>query len=249
MTTAPAPIVDRPARDRLAADLRRFLAGECDLFNMSSADPSRSADSAVREVRWQMLGLLDENVCVSADLNRDAWNSVQRILLVLDSDARLIKTRTRHRSWTQAAAAVGLVLTAGSIGTALFLFGPSWGLFAAFAPGALFAWAVHRLNLNIRQRINARGRRRTLPMPYGPIWPFATFAELETTLRSVLDFRKRRFVPRSDGPEPDDGRADRLWNGCLLTISSPWLLVVTPLILLWQCFPATETRTSVRLAD
>ena len=246
---ASAPTIDRPARERLAADLRRFLAGECDLFNISSADPPRSADSAVREVRWQILGLLDGNVCVVADVDRELWDALQRVLLVLDSDARLVHARTRRRSWTQAAAAGGLVLTAGSIGTALFLFGLHWALLAAFAPGTLFAWAVHRLNLNVRQRINARERRRTLPMPYGPIWPFATFAELETTLRSVPDFRKRRFAPRPDGPELDDGRADRFWNGCLLTISSPWLLVVSPLVLLWQCFPATETRTSVRPAD
>ena len=238
---SPAP-PDRPARDRLAAAVRGFLAGDLWAFAFDEAIweiRGGSADQTVQAVGDRLWHHYDDCTDHPAALCREEWDYFQRLLLILESDAHLTETNVRRWSATQAVAAFGLILTI-LCGWGTFVeSGFEWPLLAAFVPGFVLSAAVHLVNREARRRGAAAGPPDPL---YGVVAPFASVAELAEVHRAAA-FRKRRFPP-----EVGERRIRARASEGLLWVQTAWgWFVGTPLVLLWQCLPATDTTASVRL--
>jgi len=87
----PATPVDRAARDRLAAETRRFLNDETKSFEFDEAVLDRSSeDETVWQVALELWCFYDDLDDHHVRLTKEEWNYVQRLLLILESDDHLV---------------------------------------------------------------------------------------------------------------------------------------------------------------
>ena len=255
MRTATSPSLDRPARDRLAAAVRGGLSREVSLTELwaaadAAAHPPKGAadDDTVELVGWRIIELL-EDVELSTEippvrdwLHRDEAGALRRLLLVLESDGRLIE-RVRRRIWSsrQILAAFGLALSVILLARS----GWGWDVLPALLPGFLLSVLLHLAFAEVPFHFPSE----PVPPsgPYGPTGPFASFEELAAVHHSITDPSRRAIPPAVGGrarrshsprrPPVKIGGIDHL----------PGWFIGSPLALLVQCLPEAEWETSVRL--
>lgn len=229
--TATDEVVDRVQRDGLADTIRQFLSEQSTAFEFDEAldDYWESADPTVRFVTNAVWYYYDDCVDHIVTLSKPEWDYFQRLLLLLESDRVIAITSTRRWSWTQLAACASLLAFAWCI--CLFGWGQHLLVFAMpFGVVSIFISFV-------RQQTQSTG-------PYDQILtPFPTFTDLSATYRSAATFTKNRYPRILTNRRIRSPLAE---FGGRLYMYAAWLML-SPIPLLVQTFPMTETRTSVKV--
>lgn len=228
--TEPESVGVLPSRSNLAGTIESFLAGDLSAFEFDDRlDAFRESDDPVIQVVttavWYYYDDCDDHL---VSLSKPEWDYFQRLLLLLASDCK-VDTQTR-RVWSlrQLVAAVSLIL------------------FIYFA--AETGWGRHLLVLAIPFGVISMllcyvdREPRTQVDPYQPIiCPFATLSDLEVAYRSS-QFRKTRY------PKEIAGRSIRspFMDGFHQLYAHIVWLLLSPIPLLLQSFPETETQSLAR---
>ncbi len=225
-------VFDRTQRNDLAATIRRFLQEKLSAFEFDEAlCPFRtSTDAVVRYVAEAVWFHYDDCTDHLVALTKPEWDYFQRLLLLLESNGSVEVTTIRCWSWTQ-------LLAAG----ALFGFTEAvWHL----------GWGMHLLVLAMPFGLISLGisrvRRGTISSsPYDPIvFPFGSFGDLRQAYDSV-GFKKDRY-PRK--MQPRRIRSPLMNAALQLQFYTLWLML-SPVVLSWQMFPAFETRVRALQKD
>jgi len=226
----PEGSVDRPQRDGLADTIRQFLNEEISAFEFDRGldDYRQSTDPTVRFVSDAVWYHYDDCTDHMVTLSKQEWDYFQRLLLLLGSDGQITVTTTRRWSWTQILAFGCLIAFAWCIwrfgwGQHLFVFAIPFGLVSIFISYARY----HTRPSGAYDRI---------------LTPFANFAELSVAYRANPAFAKHRY-PRIMAKRRI--RSALAEFGVNLQMYAAWLLL-SPIPLLFQTLPITETRTSVQ---
>ena len=223
-------VVDRSRRDRLADIIRQFLNEESTAFEFDEAldDYRNSADPTVQFVTNTIWYHYDDCTDHLVTLSKPEWDYFQRLLLLLESDRQIAITSNRRWSWTQLVACTSLL-------------GFAWCLWQ-------FGWGQHLLVFSIPFGVVSifiscvRNRTRSTSSFEQILCPFPTFTDLSATYRSVPMFTKNRY------PRPLTKRKIRspvAEFGLRLQLYAAWLML-SPIPLLVQSFPITETQVSIK---
>jgi len=226
---SPAAVSDR---ESLAATIRAFLDSEITAFEFDERleDFRDSEDPVLQYVAvavWHYYDDCDDHlVC----MNREEWNFLQRLLLMLSSDCTLEIQSQRIWSFRQLIAAACLIV------------------FIVFAVQA--GWGHHLLVLAVpfgAISMLLSWLRRSAPAPTDPyqsaIDPFASLSDLRHAYRSTA-FRKIRYPASVAGRRIRSPFMDRFnW----FYVHVVWLLL-SPVALFMQSLPRTETQVRVKVA-
>jgi hypothetical protein len=227
------PRVDRACRNRLIGAIEKYLADKITAFEFDEQITqivASTTDPAVQFVGRELWYHYDDCDDHLVRLTPEAWNYLQRLLLLLRSDY-CVET---HRSWvwlpTQVAAAITLAA------------------FAMIAIDAVqngfFSLAVIPLGVMslILSAWKARLLSRRETSPYSAIlFPFASFSELREVLEDSPKFQKRRYRPEI---------RDRACRGRLAE-TALWMqyligcCVLSPVAIAIQLLPASACTVNV----
>jgi hypothetical protein len=179
--------VHRADRDALTEVTNQYLREEISAFVFDeklSEIEARTNDETVKWVRAQLWGFYDDCDDHKVVCDKAEWDAIQRLLLLLKSDATVVVERGQPK-WTvrQAIAAAGLVVA-------------GWTVWAT-------GWGSHLLIFNIPLGVVSmglsywRGRAESTSDPHGgAVAPFGSAAQLRSTRRAVHEFDKRRYPGR-----------------------------------------------------
>ena len=215
--------VDRPQRDRLLEIIGRYLNGEITAFAFDAAIfevRSETTDATVKHVVDLLWHFYDDCKDHKVNLNKWEWDFIQRVRLLLESDAALEVSVRRVWSWTQAAAATAIA------GFAWFAFQIGFGshlMILAIPFGGISIAIAHD-----RARLAAENQDGATTLG-----PFSSFEQLRSVRCRVGHFRKQHY------PAQLPSRRIRSRVGefaIMLQTYAPWLLF-SPIVLLAQLFP------------
>lgn len=222
--------VDRANRDRLAAATKDFLNERTtsDAFADEINEAARKSDDpTVKRVRDLLWGLCDDMFDHEVVLSKEEWDYVQRLLLLLKSDAQLEWKSSWEWTPRQTLAVIGLLI----FGIALLVTGWNIELVSVTAPLGIAAIFLYRWQM-----------KATTPTSHWvALTPFAAVSELLPVRRRIVDFSKRPY------PIHLKGRRLRspFWNCVMIAQTCAALLLVSPLALLWLAIPERNDETHV----
>jgi hypothetical protein len=227
-------IVDRQARERLIASINNFLDEKSSNFEFDEENHQNcytTKDITVDRVVHWLWYFYDDCKEHKASLAKPEWDYIQRLVLVLRSDAHLKATGRRHWSLRQFSAAAGLLA---------FLWAACWigwgkQLFALALPFGLLSIMLARWSDD--RTVHARS-----PWAWA-LDPFDTISEMRAVYESAPEFRKRRF-PRHKALQPI--RSELGYFGVQLNTYASWLMF-SPVVLLFQALPRADERVQVVL--
>ena len=220
-------IVDRKSRDALIAAINRYLDGETtafkfddEIFRIDSQDPTIS--HAVSQLWFFYDDCKDHKV----QLSKEGWDYIQRLILLLQSDAQIEFSTRRRRDFTQLVALAALIL---------FVYEAYW-----------LGWGRQLLALAIPFGLVSIGiswwrDRKPKDKNQIALMPFSSVSELLPVRRSVQNFRKRKYPL---GMKPFKIRS-RLADFAILLQSYAVWAMFSPLLLIFQALPIKETDTRV----
>ena len=101
-------MIDREKRNQLAALIRRYLNGKADAadFEKCQLENYISADQAIYHVSLELSYYSEKT---ASTLTKQDWDSIQRLLLLLDSNSTVSWQAAPYRLWTQPVAEALLV--------------------------------------------------------------------------------------------------------------------------------------------
>ena len=216
-------MIDREARNELAALIRRYLAEEIKAFDLDEQlDRFRdSYDSGVRFVAttmWFHYDDCDDHFVVAS---KPQWDYFQRLLLLIESNSTV--THERHRQWSISQLFAGL-LVAACIWIAIHL-GVGSHLLVFFVPFGIASIILSRF----RRPVIAEG-------PFDAIiTPFSSIGDLRIAYESAGAFRKRQFPRQIERRLIRSPLMSAFWTCHMYVV---WA-ILAPVPLLLQCAPVS----------
>jgi len=222
------PPVNRADRDALIEAANRYLREEVSAFvfdEQLSEIEARTNDETVKWVRAQLWGFYDDCDDHKVVCDKAEWDMIQRLLLLLKSNASVVVERGPAK-WTarQAIAAAGLVVA-------------GWTVWKT-------GWGSHLLVYNIPLGAVSmglswwRGRAESKSELHGEsAAPFGSVVELRSTRRTVRDFVKLRYPGRLAGRRIRSPMVDWIYR---LQWGAFWLMF-SPVALAFQLLPERLT--------
>jgi hypothetical protein len=216
-------MIDRPARELMVAAFDSFLNEEIDssqfddvIFDISAA----CRDETVQYVAGEAWGFYDELRPHTVRLEKQAWNFLQRLRLLLHSDCEVVF----ERRWALGYQCTALACLSAIAATA-WVTGNSPALHVVCLMAGVLMWVVTRPEPE--------------PKPYLEIvYPFRSVKQLASVYRRTPNFHKARY-PQHLGRR----RGERLIDSALSYLVFPFVhTVFTPLAVLAECFPSGEWR-------
>ncbi len=222
-------MIDRDARNKLSALIRRYLDEDIMAFDLDEAldDFRDSSDSGLRFVTdslWYHYDDCDDHLIVAS---KSEWDYFQRLLLLLESNSTVTTRRHRHWSATQIVAAVSLAMC----GLIAFQTGVGSHLFIFFVPFGLCSIAISHFR---HPAVDAR--------PYDQIvTPFASIGDLRVAYDSASSFKKRQYQRRLESRLIRSPVLSAFWTAHMYVMWS----ILAPAPLLVQCGPITFNLPTV----
>jgi hypothetical protein len=217
--------VDRQQRDLLVAAIDRYLNDEMTAFSFDDAIfeiRDRTDDETIQRVVDELWCFYDDCDDHKVVLDRLSWDYLQRLRLLLKSDAVLEISKRHIWSSAQAVAAFAIV---GFLWAASWL-GVGQQLLAAAIPFgvvsiALSKWRTHLFRAGCKWNVS--------------LMPFSSIAQLLRTRRRVPGFRKQHY------PSHLASRRVRGAGGALVNALHmyPFWLMLSPVVLLAQLLPVS----------
>lgn len=222
--------VDRKNRDALVAAINRYLDGQTTAFQFDSEIFGiKSDDPTVAHVVHALWFFYDDCKDHKVRLSKEAWDYFQRLILLLESDGQVELSKRRRWDFTQLVALAALLV---------FLYAAHWLGFGM----QLLAVAIP---FGVVSIVISWWRRRTAARTADPkaviLAPFSSLAELIALRRSVAKFGKRKYPP---GMKPFKIRSPLEETAGWLRLYAAWLFF-SPLVLLFQTLPTTETESRI----
>lgn len=225
-------MIDHDARERVRQAVDDYLSEVIGSFEFDdrlfAVDTSDATANFVVDVLWSTYDDIEDH-CVC--LHQDGWNTVQRLVLLLESNAEIhtFVRRAFHASQIVAAAEIA------SIAVVAFANWRLWPL--AVLPAGLVSMLVSRW----RSRA-ADGLSQADPWH---AWPFQSLAVLRECVHGAPHFHKRRYRA-----EIGDRRVRTLSSERAMTLQFwfTWCLC-SPVALLFQCMPIKATQITVSTGE
>jgi hypothetical protein len=219
--------VDAAARDEIARLVEGYLCDQIGAFEFDKRlweIHGRTTDRTVKIVASQLWYFYDDVTDHLAVMDKQAWNAIQRLLLVLKSNAELQWAHMRVWHVSQAIALLTLCVTAWAC-LPVWQTWPIYFIPAGFVSIALSWWRERKL-WALHQ-----------PDPWN-MWPFNSFGAIDRALARAPDFRKLKYraeVGRRRIRSASSEFVGRLhsWVGWCI-----W----SPIALIAQCFPLRIER-------
>lgn len=202
-----------------------------DWIHMITSD---SQDRTIRYVAHEMWGFYDDLKDHPIVVLKEEWDYLNRLLLLLESDYELNEEKLCYTwHWSQALAAmafVGFVFAAWRTG---------------ISPAFFFAWLVCGAVVCTVAWVNSRQDARLNPLRKRALDPFPSIASLLAVRRSVPGFTRNRWQEWLSQREIRSkvSTAILYMNGTLA------VLLLSPLILLWQMTPRKRSSISITLPE
>ena len=169
-------MVDRQARDVLAECIRLFLEGEVDVDELEELAMTYIKSPDLTLSRFAIL--MNYIEWEPDDLSKQQWDSIQRYLLLLDSDRQLVQSSKSIWTGWQLIALVGVF----AFVLAGLWVGFWWALGWLSLPSGMLSWHISKKKHNL-----------LTPIPWLEILtPFESFSSIKATLDEVN--RTQRFV-------------------------------------------------------
>jgi len=223
-----API-DREGRDRLADALEGFLncrLNSCELDERIDAITSSSNDPTLRFAASEIGYYYDDLEPHTAILERDDWNHLYRLMLLLRSNGHVALEKRWKWSLAQIFAAP-LFMTY----LMLWWLAGSGALVISMPFGLILTPIAFWLLV----------RRLETPRKLAAMTPFSSISELLVARRSVPDFRKTPYQ-RPEDPESAQG----VLNWCFwIFMLIVWAAFAGPFLLFFLALPYFRTKTRV----
>ena len=225
-------MVNRSARDRLAAAIEEFLSGDIGAFEFDDRIfglAEETDDETVQGVAHLLSFHYDDITDHKAALSQAEWDHFQRLLLLLRSDAALATDRKRQWSWRQAIALSAIV----AFFSGMLLLGFGWQLLLITVPLGTVSMLLSRWPAAEAESDTDDGFVR--------LTPYSSVAEMLAVHRTVPAFRKRRYPSvmcerRIRGPVAE---------GFIWLYSGVMWLVFSPVVLLFQALPGARSTSRV----
>ncbi len=219
-------------RDALAEVINRYLTDGLTSFKFDDAlseISNRTQDATVRHVAGLLWSCYDDIEDHKVVASKEEWDFFQRLLLILKSDADLVK-ETGKSAWTvrQAVASLCLVVFAVVVTTT------GWGYHLFYATVPLGCVSVF-LHFRYSSLEVSRFKQQA------PLIPFGSISELRSLRRIVRGFVKSPY-PLRLGSRQIRGPVSAAFNELYFVVV--WLLF-SPLTLLVQALPEREVRWNV----
>ncbi len=222
-------MIDREARQEIRTAVDGFLDGSISAFDLDERLTAIETDDATaREAIWLLWFTYDDLKDHGPELwEKPAWDFVQRLLLLLDSDSEIESTKgQRTWGWSQAVAL-------GALGLMAWLY---WGVYHHWFFPVLIGGAI---SMAIALWRDLAERRQGDDDPTNAA-PFASPGEIRRVLRQMPGWKKRRHP---------GGRSPRLRPRCFewvygLNARFLWCMV-SPVALALQALPARESSSRV----
>jgi hypothetical protein len=216
----------------LASWIRAYLQNDPQVWSSDDyfTPLHQSADATVHYVMDEMGMFLDE---YPEPVNKEGWDYLQRLLLLLESEHTVRTTRRYRWRGSQAVAAAALLSYAGLYSQ----FNWSWPVWLAHLPLALLVYAIAETNLPPQRAAY-----------YRILHPFRTFAQLKAVYDSTRGFKKERFVSSTVTIPPRAAwriLCERLAVWVLTALGIALLCLFAPMLLLYFCFPQCETSVEI----
>lgn len=224
--------IDRQARDRLAVAIRRYMDEVLAAFAFDeeiSGIRASTGDATVHFVADSLWFHYDDCKDHLAGLSRPEWDYFQRLLLLLESDARIEHLYERRWSPRQIVAGVAVI----AFGLCIFRYGIGWhlsGFAVLFGPMSILLayWPPPSAGSDAGEAVR--------------LAPFSSISELRAVRKAVSGFTKRRY--------PAGSMIRKVHSRFVLMAA--WLHTavlwsfVSPVVLLFQALPAKEIHTRIR---
>jgi hypothetical protein len=222
---------DRESRNRLIDCINRYLDESITAFQFDDELDSladETGDATVRLIALELWYCYDDCKDHHVVLSKESWDYIQRLLLVLKSGKTVVEEHWRVWSWTQAAAAAGVLFFI----VCLIDLGIGPHILGITAALGILASAL-------------TGRRAAPPLPTRDemaVMPFSSVAHMLSIYRSC-GFRKRRYPPQLLGRRIRSHQSDVMIAAEQYVVC----IICSPLVLLWQMLPHSRHRLRVAL--
>jgi hypothetical protein len=215
-------MIDNEARSYVRQAVDAYLSDRLTAFEFDERlleARGRTSDPTVRFVIDQLWYVYDDCQDHLVCLGKESWDTIQRLMLLLDSGGEIRTSSSWKYHASQAVAALTLLAMV---------------LAYAWEPGA---WAIPVLAGGVVSILLGtwRGRKVTALAPADPwrAWPFQSLAALHTALKRAPKFHKRRHRPEAAQREIRSSADSRCMH---LHFLFTWCHY-SPLPLLAQCLP------------
>jgi hypothetical protein len=214
------------------AAIDRFLNDELTSFAFNEAIfeiESQTFDETVKHVVYELWHYYSDCDDHRVRLDRTCWNYIQRLRLLLKSDAGLEVSKRRVWTPTQAISALAVAVFAWTV----------------YASGVGEHLVLITIPLGVLSIALSKWRERLMEV-YSTsnvaLVPFTSIAQLYRVRRSVTSFRKDRYPPYLASRTVEPSGFDRAHN---LHGYFTWL-IFSPAVLLVQLLPVSVTRGRVK---
>ena len=217
----------------MATTIRSFMDGTTTAFEFDETltEVSNSTtDRTVRFIREALWYHYDDCVDHKIVAAKIEWDYFNRMLLLLDSESKVVTTESPHR-WGPLQASATLLLTLFVSIAARVGFGIDLVLYAIpfGPPSILLSWVK---------------RRRLVDGTDAALTPFPSFGALRAVRQQVKGFARFPYLTAMTSRQIRSPFADKLLHGITLI---QWCLF-SPVVLFFQALPARETGTRSTLS-
>lgn len=242
-------MIDRESRDQLVVLLQNWLsrqttAGQVNerLAYLRKSIEDRLTDDEDDDVNQLLTELQDEfegeHPNQQEQLDRTAWDYFHRWILLLKSDAALVRRQRRVWSWSCLFAGLSLVLYVSLV----IVIGRNDG--TTFLPLLSLPFAIIAIPL---WKWRSREYARKLPEMSSDAEPFASYRQIREVRQTVKDFRKQVY-PRNSPPN-NFGWIDLIVG--TVEFYGAWLIglivmsLFSPCLLVATCLPLSRYVTEL----
>ena len=220
-------MIDQDARARIKEAVNDYLSDRITAFEFDERlFGIDTKDATARFVVGLLWHTYDDCKDHHVHLDKEAWDTVQRLLLLLESNAETDLRLQWHWHLSQLFACVALVAIV-SVCWANWHLWPIPVLLGGLLSMALSSW---------RWRVKA-----SLEDDPWHAWPFQSLEVLRRSLKATTGFRKHRYPPGIAGRRIRPTSVERAMN---LQFRFAWC-ALSPGALLFQCLPLKLTRVTV----
>lgn len=222
-------MLDRPARNHMLETIDAYLHGRIKAFEFDRLlheglpkTSDRTVHTAVVDL-WLFYDDIKDHTVV---LRKESWDYIQRVRLLLASDAECQKTGEPWQ-WRQLVALCGFIVIIAD----------------AFWSPDIAHWMIYNTPISALVLIWMYAPMffaRPSPQPTLTL-PFESLAQLRQIRRLVPGFKKERY--------PSELKESRIrnpmWAAVMLTVSALAMLLIAPMPLLIAAFPLARKRRIV----
>jgi hypothetical protein len=230
-------MLDRRARDDINRALRAYMAEELTAFQLDDVlmrVMDETEDETVKPVALAIWCHYDDLKDHKIVATKAQWDYLNRLLLILESDAEIETVKTSWRWHGGQAVAAAFLMAFGCV-----------ALWAGFGERLLLYAVPFGLVSMVLARFNHRQRCRRVSASELALTPFPSVGRLLSVRRSVRGFVRRRYPREINGRRI---RSPAMSTMIRLPSALAWL-VLSPVVLFFQMLPERESGTRIYLPE